>query len=71
VSKTPGCTQHLNFYAMNGRNHGKKSYLVDLPGYGFAAAPKKNRTEWKATMDDYLIHRDIGVLRCVLFFAFL
>lgn len=34
VSKTPGRTQHLNYFSL-----GPGRYLVDLPGYGYAKAP--------------------------------
>lgn len=34
VSATPGKTQEINFYEVNGR-----AYIVDLPGYGFARMP--------------------------------
>ena len=40
VSKTPGRTQHLNYFALaEGR------YFVDLPGYGYAKAPGEIRTQ--------------------------
>ena len=39
VSKTPGRTQHLNFFTLD---DGK--YFVDLPGYGFAKAPEEIRS---------------------------
>src|SRR5512137_2301387 len=35
VSKTPGRTQHLNFFTVR-----DGCYLVDLPGYGYAKAPE-------------------------------
>ena len=38
VSKTPGRTQHLNYFRLD---EGK--YFVDLPGYGFAKAPEEIR----------------------------
>ena len=49
VSKTPGRTQLINFFALadGGR-------LVDLPGYGYAKAPKARRAAWGRAIDDYL-----------------
>src|SRR3989304_5686284 len=38
VSKTPGRTQHINFFRV-----GPERYLVDLPGYGYAAVPAAAR----------------------------
>ena len=43
VSKTPGRTQHLNFFTLES---GK--YFVDLPGYGFAKAPVAVVAQWQA-----------------------
>ena len=42
VSKTPGRTQHLNYFTLD---EGK--YFVDLPGYGFAKAPEEIRSQWE------------------------
>ena len=41
VSKTPGRTRLLNFFAI-----GTDSRIVDLPGYGYAAAPAAERRTW-------------------------
>lgn len=52
VSKMPGRTQHLNFFrADEGR------FLVDLPGYGFARAPKDQKHVWQALIGGYLADR--------------
>ncbi len=52
VSKMPGRTQHLNFFrADEGR------FLVDLPGYGFARAPKDQKHVWQALIGGYLAKR--------------
>ena len=49
VSKTPGRTQHLNFFGVApGR------YFVDLPGYGFAKAPEEIRAQWEGLLAPYL-----------------
>lgn len=53
TSKTPGRTQHLNFFtAAPGR------YLVDLPGYGFAKAPEEIRGQWDRLIGPYLANRE-------------
>src|SRR5688572_16816441 len=41
VSKTPGRTQTINFF-----DCGADRRLVDLPGYGYAAVPQKERAHW-------------------------
>jgi GTP-binding protein len=49
VSKTPGRTQHINFFRV-----GSARYLVDLPGYGYAAVPAAARAHWNELIGDYL-----------------
>ncbi len=49
VSKTPGRTQHINFFKL-----GDKHFLVDLPGYGFAKVPSKTRQHWENLLSTYL-----------------
>ena len=49
VSKTPGRTQHLNYFTLE---EGK--YLVDLPGYGYAKAPVAIRSQWEGLIGPYL-----------------
>lgn len=52
VSKTPGRTQHINFFQLaNG------AFMVDLPGYGFAQVPEAVRAHWVGLLGDYLRHR--------------
>ncbi|MDR2637397.1 MAG: ribosome biogenesis GTP-binding protein YihA/YsxC [Zoogloeaceae bacterium] len=52
VSKTPGRTQHLNYFTVApGR------YLVDLPGYGFAKTPDAIRKQWGRLLAPYLEDR--------------
>lgn len=48
VSGTPGKTTLLNFYRL------PELYLVDLPGYGFARASKKDRAGYRALVSEYL-----------------
>jgi GTP-binding protein len=50
TSNTPGRTQELNFY----RPETPAIYLVDMPGYGFAKAPKDKVDAWTALVKDYL-----------------
>ena len=57
-SKTPGRTQMLQFFSV-----GEQRRIVDLPGYGYAAAPLRVRRQWKGMMDDYFRRR--GSLRGV------
>lgn len=49
VSKTPGRTQHINFFSLGGDR-----YLVDLPGYGYAQVPAEVRQHWEALLGTYL-----------------
>lgn len=49
TSVTPGRTQELNFFDVGGR-----LYLVDMPGYGFAKAPKPDVDRWQRLIRDYL-----------------
>lgn len=49
VSKTPGRTQHINFFELaNGH------FMVDLPGYGYAQVPEAVRNHWVKLLGDYL-----------------
>ena len=52
VSKTPGRTQLINFFSVNGGGR-----LVDLPGYGYARAAKSRQAAWGRAVDDYLNQR--------------
>lgn len=52
VSKLPGRTQLLNFFQVETGRH-----LVDLPGYGFAKAPKEQQAGWQALIGGYLAKR--------------
>lgn len=70
TSKRPGKTQQFNFFTVNdipGREKefrygddivGEKDrdsfYIVDLPGFGFAEVPQKQRDEWSAFMEEYI-----------------
>jgi GTP-binding protein len=53
TSKTPGRTQHLNYFTIApGR------YVVDLPGYGYAKVPKDMRRHWEQFLAEYLKTRE-------------
>ena len=49
VGASPGKTSQINYFKIDG-----KLYLVDLPGYGFARAPKTEKDKWGKLMEDYL-----------------
>ena len=52
VSKTPGRTQLINFFAV-----GQDTFLVDLPGYGYAKVPLDVRKKWEDFLSGYLQFR--------------
>ena len=52
VSRTPGRTQMLNFFEL------AQGRLVDLPGYGFAKAPRSLREGWGELIEGYLAERE-------------
>ncbi len=52
TSKTPGRTQLLNFFSVDGQRR-----LVDLPGYGFAKVSEKVKRQWQGALADYLENR--------------
>jgi GTP-binding protein len=52
TSKTPGKTQTVNFFDINGA-----LYFVDLPGYGYARVSKAMQQKWAHILTDYLIGR--------------
>lgn len=60
TSNTPGRTQQLNFFDLGGR-----LILVDLPGYGFAKAPKGEVDRWNRLIRMYLKGR-VGLRRLCL-----
>ena len=49
TSSQPGKTRTINFYRVN-----EELYLVDLPGYGYAAAPEEIKTQWGKMIERYL-----------------
>ncbi len=52
VSKTPGRTQLINFFAV-----APERRLVDLPGYGFARVPPDVKARWRGLLEAYLAER--------------
>jgi GTP-binding protein len=53
TSKTPGRTQHLNYFDL-----GENRFLVDLPGYGYAKVPPDVKAHWEGLLSEYLQTRD-------------
>jgi len=53
TSTTPGKTQLLNFFEIDGR-----FILVDLPGYGYAKVPLAVRGKWQPMIEAYLGARE-------------
>jgi len=60
TSHTPGRTQQVNFFDL-----GAQLMLADLPGYGYAKAPKAEIRQWTGLIDDYLKGR-AGLRRACL-----
>ncbi|MBQ9750495.1 MAG: YihA family ribosome biogenesis GTP-binding protein [Clostridia bacterium] len=62
VSSTPGKTITVNFYEVD-----KKLFLVDLPGYGFAARKPEDRDKWAALTDGYFTkNKNIDLVKGVV-----
>ncbi|TXT23971.1 MAG: GTP-binding protein, partial [Gallionellaceae bacterium] len=53
TSKTPGRTQHLNYFSL-----GSNKFLVDLPGYGYAKVPPDVQQHWEGLLSEYLQTRE-------------
>ena len=60
VSRSPGRTQAINFFEVDGGFR-----FVDLPGYGFAKAPPEISRQWRKLIEQYLLDRP-GLLLAVL-----
>jgi GTP-binding protein len=61
VSNTPGRTQLINLFVLpNGAT------VVDLPGYGYAAVPGRERATWQEMIEGYLLKREQLALVFVL-----
>lgn len=59
TSQKPGKTQLINHFMIN-----EAWYIVDLPGYGYATASKKERHSWSRFISDYLKNRES--LQCLM-----
>ncbi|MFN3543345.1 MAG: ribosome biogenesis GTP-binding protein YihA/YsxC [Thiobacillus sp.] len=53
TSKTPGRTQLINFFEL-----APETFLVDLPGYGYAKVPPAMKAKWEALLSRYLQERE-------------
>ena len=69
ASKTPGRTQHINYFSIGGAHvaqHRKdptrvdeiRALLVDLPGYGYAEVPGEAKNHWNALLGTYIQSRE-------------
>ena len=69
ASKTPGRTQHINYFSIGGAHiaqHRKdetrvdeiRALLVDLPGYGYAEVSGDAKLHWQGLLGDYVQRRD-------------
>ena len=61
ISRSPGRTQQLNFFSLGGR-----LMLADLPGYGYAKAPKGEVKRWTEVVEAYLRGRAALRRTCLL-----
>ena len=61
ASNTPGRTREINFFDLGG-----KMRLVDLPGYGYARASRKDVEAWTALTRDFLRGRSVLRRVCLL-----
>ena len=69
ASKTPGRTQHINYFSIGGAQVGQhrkdetkvdqiRALLVDLPGYGYAEVSGSAKLHWQALLGDYVQRRE-------------
>jgi GTP-binding protein len=69
ASKTPGRTQHINFFSIGGAHVAQhrhdpinmdelQAMLVDLPGYGYAEVSGTAKLHWQKLLGDYVQRRD-------------
>lgn len=62
TSQKPGKTLLINHFCINNGDF----YIVDLPGYGYAARGKEQRSEFQRIIEEYILHRDQMTLLFVL-----
>jgi GTP-binding protein len=53
ASKTPGRTQHINYFSVGPADE-PVAHVVDLPGYGYAEVPGAAKAHWEALLSSYL-----------------
>lgn len=69
ASKTPGRTQHINYFSIGGAHVGQhrkdptkvdeiRALLVDLPGYGYAEVPGEAKVHWNELLGTYMQSRE-------------
>ena len=61
ASKTPGRTQHINFFAVGKHPEDDEqpaAFMVDLPGYGYAQVARDSRAHWEQTLGTYIRKRN-------------
>ena len=69
ASKTPGRTQHINYFSIGGSRVGQhrkdetiveeiRGLLVDLPGYGYAQVSGSAKLHWQELLGDYVQRRE-------------
>jgi GTP-binding protein len=61
TSSTPGRTQTVNFYRVNGEH-----FFVDLPGYGYARAPRSVREQWGPMVEGFLTRREEAIALAIV-----
>lgn len=61
ASKTPGRTRTINFFEL-----GNRGRLADLPGYGYASAPREQRAGWDALIGGYLAGRNLAAVVLIM-----
>lgn len=69
ASKTPGRTQHINYFSIGGAHVGQhrkdvtkvdeiRALMVDLPGYGYAEVSGSAKLHWQELLGDYVRRRE-------------
>lgn len=58
TSKTPGRTRLINYFLINDKKDEKAFFLIDLPGYGFASAPKAEAAKWGELIENYFMRSE-------------
>lgn len=69
ASRTPGRTQHINYFSIGGAHVGQhrndavridevRALLVDLPGYGYAEVPEQAKRHWNELLGTYIRSRE-------------